>query len=240
MAQIYPRGEGWSSDPNGAPTGWALKPSACFPSLQATGLELRNNLRRLVVHRRDQGLPAGPARGWSQALVYLSLLLDADKMSAETCWRRAGEVKLARRDIHAGFLVKHAAELRGAHLRAATHSPQQMGDLVQLTRSERTSIGDRRMRLIDAFDEPAADRKARLAKERSAERRKNAGATARGESDAALKPWLALRISQRTYERRKARGELAAVRHAIQESIIGQRDESPPIDFGGADVRDPD
>jgi hypothetical protein len=196
-----------------------------FPSHEGWGLELRNNLRRLLDHRRGNGTGIGNPVAWSRAAAYVSSLLDGDGMSTLTVKRRAAEIGLAEIDLEPSALVAAAWEIGAAAMEdRPTVSPQVIGDELEVTPAERSAIGNRQMRRIFAAGETADERKKRLGRERQARKRaSNPNYTPRASSAAARRPWEALGISQRTYERR-----LAAERHAILLREEGWRDEKPP------------
>lgn len=174
-----------------------------FPSSEARGLELRNNLRRLLAHRLQHGIELGSRTGWARAAAYVSKLLDAELMDAGSVFRRAGEIGLVIGvDVRKPDLLTAAWEVSAA-VRVGV-SAAQIGSDVGLKRAERTAIGDRRMRCIDAEDEHADDRQRRLKAELAAKCRHERGAKPRSQSGEVEKPWEAMGVSRRTYFRRMA------------------------------------
>lgn len=196
-----------------------------FPSREGWGLELRNDLRRLLKHRRASGSGIGNPIAWSRMAAYVSSLLDGDDMTTATVKRRAAEIGLTELDTEPSGILAAAREISAVTFEGLPiASPQDIGDELDVTLAERNAIGNRKMRRIFAAGETSDQRRKRLARERAARKRAaNPNYTPRAKSAASTRPWEALGISQRTYERR-----LAAERHAILLREEGWRDEIPP------------
>ncbi|MER8455836.1 hypothetical protein NKH24_06815 [Mesorhizobium sp. M1300] len=127
-----------------------------------------NELARLSHYRAKHGLDAGPAIGWANVLANLSACLgeEVGNSSVEDLCRRMSLNKIdpdivagVTRDVEKARRVWSTYELLGA---AST------GALIHLTALERADL---RIQRIDAWEEPAADRKRRLARERQRRKR---------------------------------------------------------------------
>lgn len=203
-----------------------MKRKVVFPSREGWGLELRNNLRRLLDHRRRVGNGIGNAVAWSRCATYVSSLLDGTDMCLASVRRRASQIGLEELDLEPGAMMTAVTEI-GAALDLddiPSIDPQVIGDELEVTPAERSAIGNRQMRRIFAAGETKDQRRKRLARERAARQRaKNPNYKPRANSAAATRPWEAEGISQRTWERR-----VAAKRHAILLKKEQQRDEIPP------------
>lgn len=185
-------GESWVDDDD------EFFPGIVFPSREAFGLELRNNLKRPSECRRASGAPLIEF-AWARAVAYVTSLLDAE-ITVSAVSRHAERVGVS---LDPSVILKVTREMDSAHRDGTlTVSARDLGDLLMLTRDERASLGIRR---IDSYEEPSLARKKRLSKEREARRRiEKLGAKPRAQSIEAAKPWVAEGISRRTWYRRRS------------------------------------
>jgi hypothetical protein len=203
-----------------------------YTPAQTRGLELRNNLSAVHQSRQWQGLAIGNLSGWVRAISRVAFLLDGT-VNEESVARRCADAKIS---VPSAILVPVVKEMGAAAKAGAIDlSPAVFGEDIELTSAERQ---EHSIRYIDACDEPADQRRRRLARERSRRRRAERGAHDRERSVEAMMPWESLGISRRTYYRR-----LALNRHAPPSESLsrrkrerdetvpspGERDETVPI-----------
>ncbi|SFZ81781.1 hypothetical protein SAMN02983003_0688 [Devosia enhydra] len=201
-----------------------MKP-VLFPSNEAQGLSLRKSLRLLVALRRKLMGSVGYASGWARAAAYVSRLLDGEAMTTTTVMRRAEQIGLmVGVDMSFGMILRATDEVSASIIKI---SAEQIGSDVGLTQAERTAIGDRRMRWLDAKDENKVARAKRLKRESEARRRAQQGATPRSQSMAATKPWEALNISESTYRRRKRMTGIRGAGESIEETQLHEKRSRP-------------
>jgi len=136
-------------------------------------------------------------------------------------------------DVLASVMARVAGwqKVNGSHI----ISGKRLGEILSVTAAERETL---RLWAIDAVDEPKADRAARKTAERRAwdnERKRRDRETQESyvtrdayesESLSRTKPWEALGISRRTWERRRA----AANGQAVASAANGQADASGSTD----------
>jgi hypothetical protein len=108
-----------------------------------------------------------------------------------------------------------------------------LGEYLRLTDAERTAWG---IKTIGGYDLPKrqrAARRKRLDRERKARRRREAGATPRSSSLANTQPWLAERISRRTWFRRQrgTNGTNSSALGTVSSAVpfFVSKDETVPI-----------
>lgn len=164
------------------------------------GYGIRKALHLLHSHRHRYGIEPNLA-GWAQAAAYVAALLDKS-VTAQAVQRHLEWI-----GVPAGIssLVNQVAKQTAAARRARAitfGAPMAavVGQLVTLTAVERENLG---IRWMDAVDEPAAERRARQARERQQQRRVKRGAVPRTASLSATKPWVAEGVSKATYYRRR-------------------------------------
>lgn len=132
-----------------------------YRRLKMTAGQRFNELARLVTYRRRYALDLGPATGWALVLSNLIECLGAtaDCYSVDQIRRR---LRLPAIDLD--IIAACCSPAEGRLMPQAT-----VGDLLEVTSLERQ---DCRLLRIEACDEPQADRKRRLARERQQRRRR--------------------------------------------------------------------
>ncbi|MCJ2045589.1 hypothetical protein MKK58_13750 [Methylobacterium sp. J-078] len=182
--------------------GSGFKPPQCRLTISDIG--------RVIQHRHNG--PCDTAEGAIYLTAVLpSLVEEAGGFDAETFeerlqkWATAATPRLTGEEIS---ICLNEARVRDA--RGRLHwSAQDLGDHLHLTVAERESLGITtvRPRGMNERDFKAYQRSRKTAAEKA--RRIAAGAKAREQSDAQMKPWAALGVSRRTFYRaRKAMPEI--------------------------------
>ncbi|MEQ8446929.1 MAG: hypothetical protein RIB57_13675 [Pelagibacterium sp.] len=134
---------------------------------------------------------------------------------------RAREIGLSiDQDTSTSMIMRAADEVSGSMF---TVSAVQVGSDIGLLRDERTAIGDRRMRHIDACDELNKERQKRLKRESEARRRARKGAMPRNEAAAKQRPWEAMGCSRATYYRQR---QMRQIRGPVSLKEERQRHET--------------
>lgn len=131
-------------------------------------LQRLNELQRVVRYRRAYGLDAGPPIGWCVVLADLAAALkqEVNVTSVDDLCRRIG-LPTIDPAVVAG-VAHHAEPARRVWTQYRLLSAEAAGNLIELTSIEREECEIKR---IDAADEPAHERKRRLAKERQRKKR---------------------------------------------------------------------
>lgn len=110
----------------------------------------------------------------------------------------------AQRMGRRNFMPSEAEVIIGASKRGRPlFKADDLGHYLRLTDAERTAWGIRTIGGYDVSKSQRTTRRKRLDRERKARRRREAGATPRSCSLATTRPWLAERISRRTWFRRR-------------------------------------
>lgn len=174
-----------------------------------------NELARLIAYRRQHDLDIGPATGWALVLCNLVECLGttADAHSVDQIRRR---LRLPAIDLD---IIAACCSPAGGRL-----MPQQtVGELLEVTACERQ---DCRLLRTEACDEPQADRKRRLARERQQRRRR-----------------VTLTIKRKNSERDSRRRTASPALRALQSSIavrllFRQEPQRPFFPYGEKTVMD--
>lgn len=143
-----------------------------MPTWERQAKQRRNSLSRLVKFRRENGGRLGPEEGWIAVLgnTVAALRQPVDVQSVAALAARLG---LPPFDFEkAEGLLADTEQARRVWSTYRLRTPAQVASLLQVTRVERDEC---RLRDIEAVDEPASDRKRRLARERQTRRRREAG-----------------------------------------------------------------
>jgi len=132
-----------------------IKGQRARPWLKITAGQRFNELGRLVAYRREYGLAMGPASGWAIVLANLSecLGVTSDCQTVDELRRR---LRLPALDPD---VVAPACKPADGKLLNQAY----VGALLEVTSVEREDL---RLLRIEAYDEPAADRRRRLDRER--------------------------------------------------------------------------
>jgi hypothetical protein len=122
-----------------------------------------NELQRIVRYRRTYGLDAGPPIGWCVVLADLAAALkqEVNVLSVDSLCRRIGLPNIDPAII-AG-VAHHAEPARRVWAQYRILGAEATGNLIELTSVERDEC---KIKRIDAADEPAHERRRRLARER--------------------------------------------------------------------------
>ncbi len=161
--------------------------------------QLRQRIRsltRLTQYRRAGGLHPGEEAGWIFVLANLVGVMER-RVSSAAMLDMAATIGLPALELASVAAI--AGDITAARGRKILPA-HQCGALVSLTAAERV---DCNILDIDAVDEDATSRRRRLAKERQARLRAARAASAAPTMES-VEPWLELRISRRTWFRRKA------------------------------------
>ncbi|MFC7396530.1 hypothetical protein ACFQU1_04915 [Chelatococcus sp. GCM10030263] len=173
---------------------------------EIAALQRLNELGRLVAFRIRRGDNIGNPDGWASVLADTAAALgkEVDVASVNDLCRRIGLLDIDPAKILAAVHGRETARRVWRGYRVM--SPEAAGAAVELTTAERSEL---RIRRLDAWDEPAEERKRRIGREKKARQRRAKGAMPReqfiAQSLAAAKPWDAEGMSRSAWYRKRAR-----------------------------------
>lgn len=160
--------------------------------------QVREELKRLHYYRRHNQLYLGPPEVWAELIAYVTAGLH-QRVTPRNFAITARKVGFTFDGSVADPAIKLGQAFVGVDLFASALSPARMGGVLEVTAAEREDCKAIR---FDACDEHRDDRAKRKDKESSKKyRAKKPGYTPREESLSQKRPWEALGVSRKTWER---------------------------------------